>query len=878
MKKEIKIFLGSSIVEFKELRDSLSSFIDDLNSRFEDRYDFTLKLFRCDDGTQNPYISKDGTQSEIDKNVLNSDICLFIFGEKLGEFTKGEFDLAYKKFSENEHKSPQIAVYFQKNVNVEEDIINFQNVLKSDLKYYYTEFDKDSIIKLSILVGLNNVVGNVYSIKIDNGNVSIDGVPLNLNIDEIPQFKNNKELLKLKNELVLVNDKYQELKPFFVNEEVDNSIQKEFFNVAERRDYLLNRISELENHIFTLSNNLISTSLHGELTPRMAKAFKHLDSGDNEKALSVMDIDDIQQEYKLEENASKQSAKKLAENYIDELSLYIKILKTSDDKGDNFLLISQAYKEIIKTIKKRAVKFNYCSEYLNYLLEQNATDFEIRSTIDEINLLLNFYEDDIGCVDLSYIYSCFGYYNSSIKKYNDAIKYFIQSINLIEKQSEKKPNEILFYINQVLKLAETYRYISDYSSAEEWLQKAIHITNDNNLNFDPISMWNILYDSFTILAKCLQETGYVSEAVETQSYAINVAKKLLNLNENIIALPKAYLFMANLYSMNLDYDKAYEYFLKTKDLFLDLYKSNPNKYSIYLPEVYKDLANYFVMSNNLEEAKKYYLECIDIYEKLVLLNHDRWISELGLAFYNYGFYLEVSQQYDECEKYYLKAEKILIETEELESLAKTYLSLGEFYLEKEEIDLASEYLSKLEQLLQSLNKDNNEYLEAKTKMLEGSICKEFKDYNKAIESYKIALDKFTIFLISDLDMYFEDFNECIDDMFKTYELIEDYGELQNFAKKILDLYLTINEDNQNRFIKYLANVYLNLGICFKHFKSYNDAIKAYLKGVDILEKTEIDDYAKIVLARLYILLGVVYGDIGNIEQSSYYYKKIATLI
>jgi hypothetical protein len=109
MKKKIKIFLGSSIVEFKKERQEIENFIYRLSDDFEDRYDISVKPLLCESFDE--AYSEIRKQEEYNEKVRSSDLCFFIFFTKAGEYTREEFEVARKKFAES--GKPKIYTYFK---------------------------------------------------------------------------------------------------------------------------------------------------------------------------------------------------------------------------------------------------------------------------------------------------------------------------------------------------------------------------------------------------------------------------------------------------------------------------------------------------------------------------------------------------------------------------------------------------------------------------------------------------------------------------------------------------------------------------------------------------------------------------------------------
>jgi hypothetical protein len=102
------LFIGSSIVELKEERQSLSALTQALNDLWvQQDIDLFLDSFLCE--YQSATITFYSSQTIINQQLISSDLAIFIVNKKFGEYTKGEFDLAYQTYQKL--GKPKIVVY-----------------------------------------------------------------------------------------------------------------------------------------------------------------------------------------------------------------------------------------------------------------------------------------------------------------------------------------------------------------------------------------------------------------------------------------------------------------------------------------------------------------------------------------------------------------------------------------------------------------------------------------------------------------------------------------------------------------------------------------------------------------------------------------------
>lgn len=110
--KNIDIFIGSSIDEFKTERQELINFIYDLRDILSDNgYVFRLMPKIC----ENEDNAMSLTRKQDDYNLLikNSRMCLFLFGKKVGNYSLEELNCAFSTFSDRGDGSPVINIFFR---------------------------------------------------------------------------------------------------------------------------------------------------------------------------------------------------------------------------------------------------------------------------------------------------------------------------------------------------------------------------------------------------------------------------------------------------------------------------------------------------------------------------------------------------------------------------------------------------------------------------------------------------------------------------------------------------------------------------------------------------------------------------------------------
>lgn len=103
----IKVFIGSSIVEFESERQSVYNFINRLGTRISDY--LGIKVFICENADGAMAITR--TQDEYNEKVKNSQITLFLVGSRIGDYTLEELNVAYDAYKKN--GEPRIYVFIK---------------------------------------------------------------------------------------------------------------------------------------------------------------------------------------------------------------------------------------------------------------------------------------------------------------------------------------------------------------------------------------------------------------------------------------------------------------------------------------------------------------------------------------------------------------------------------------------------------------------------------------------------------------------------------------------------------------------------------------------------------------------------------------------
>ena len=379
--KKINIFVGSSIVDFKIERSELELFIRRISDDFEDKYEIKLVPFFCENVDDS--MSKTRSQDEYNKLIENSSFCIFLFFNKAGQYTKEEYDIAYKNFIKN--NNPKLLVYLKeiKDDNIEESLKNFIDELDNSYNQIYSTFDSLDTIKLRLLLNIKLMEKDFFNVSIRDNLLLIDDKKV-FEIGNINEFMNNSNLIELKKSLDETNQKYLMLKELFEKDNSNKNIEEEYIEVSSKRNGLVEIINDLENDILNLSISFTEAFYKGEYSVRYKKAFKLFETGDLFGALAILDENDIDSEYYRTLRTNQYKIMLL----IKENMYAIDLLMRCDDSNNVRDEINRRFILSVNAAIKYDVEYIAILKYSNYLIS-------IGNDV-ESNKYLQIYNEKIG--------------------------------------------------------------------------------------------------------------------------------------------------------------------------------------------------------------------------------------------------------------------------------------------------------------------------------------------------------------------------------------------------------------------------------------------------------------------------------------------------
>ena len=145
--KTVKIFIASSIVEFEQERDKLAARLRGLN---ENQHNIDFQVKTCEDYSHAETPGR--KQEEFNALVRQCDFFFAIIGEKVGDATLEEIDVARKQLKKSGSAlSPKIVVFFKDVKNPSAEVIRLKIKTRSIMGQYPPKFTHISEVTEGIL-------------------------------------------------------------------------------------------------------------------------------------------------------------------------------------------------------------------------------------------------------------------------------------------------------------------------------------------------------------------------------------------------------------------------------------------------------------------------------------------------------------------------------------------------------------------------------------------------------------------------------------------------------------------------------------------------------------------------------------------------------
>lgn len=761
MKKIITFFLASSIEDLYYDRLAIGDFISQLNNIYQNS-DLFIRLYKCESETMNHSITVNGSQSELDQLIKESDMCFVIFWHKAGEFTVHELKLAID--NSKIYNKPKVVAYFknaQDNEEISDDVKNVMRIIDEELLHYHREYQHIDSLKLGIITQLQ-VHGFI------NGDITVQDNAIMcsnnylMKVDSIPLFSENDEYLELLEEYKAVVLQCTDLQNKYAEDNGNYKVYRQLSKALKEKERLKSDLEELTNNIFEIGQKLASmTANGGMISNNIRSAIKCFDNGDYEGVLDVLKPEDLVKNVsELDELEKAIANERIA--IVEEYRIRILALKALARWND----IYKEYDKAISVVQNRPnLPKVIIFEYALFLFNQGRYDnciaacqsFEIESpNLDNVNK---------AKVD-----SLIGLAYYKLQQYDLAYERLNSSMQIRKELARSDSSYDLDYAESCHYLAKVYYYLNRHQEADILFNEALSIYNkypDNDKIQMPtieinVSLSKLYYqinkheEAQLVLIDVLNKCIILSEVnPKYLEYVADISNRLTHINIAVKTHKERDLYyIESLKTRSCLLSEGKEAFVKYLEN-IKTYLSNEldqydfNDYAgalrnfnktfdesyLFKNEIIEKDFSYYDKEINLNRVRNWCSQLVEIFEKLSTLNPEAYESRLSEAYRKNAQYFLLIDDYDSALKYLTLSlnleEHILSFSKDSYngSIASTYALFGELYREMKDLSQTEMMYLKAISIYKKLSLPNEL---ARTYNHLGRACIDFGIFDKAL--------------------------------------------------------------------------------------------------------------------------------------------------
>ena len=632
----VRVFIASSD-ELTPERKEFDTLFAHLNTIFEAR-GISLKTEKWEflDSSAGPLHK----QEEYNRVLKTCDICVVVFWQKFGDYTKAELDVAYNELCAG-RKPTKLYIYFKEPGDVSSEMQTFKESFDKEYSYghFYGKFSTLDKLQLDFVLQLERFLHSNL-IKVEDSQVKVDQLVV-AHLDNIPFAADNVRYKELRERLSKLESEIVSLEA--VCQTMPNPALEAMLNEKKQERYTLRE--ELEKHEQLLLGAAVRVAQYtGErISERMKRAIAFFNEGKVSEANAVLDE---------------------AERDADEILRGVKELKAVGKQSVDELLVKASYMLADEkyTIEERIEK--------THNIYQKAHELALECNYEEVKLhkLLTDYRDFL----IKYA------------KYDEALGIAQRCVELSEKLfGENHPDTASSY-NEI---GVVYDSKGDYDIALEYYNKALAIRQqvfgvEHSSTAQSYNNIGVVYDS----------KGDYDTALEYYNKALTIRQQVLGDNHPDTAA--SYNNIGGVYDDKGDYDTALEYYKKSLVIKQQVLGENhPDTATSYnnIGNVYDSLGDY-------NTALEYHNKALAICQQLLGENH----PDTARSYNNIGVVYDSKGDYDTELEYYNKALAIRQQVlgENHPDTAISYNSIGVVYYRKSDNDSALENFNKAKVILE----------------------------------------------------------------------------------------------------------------------------------------------------------------------------------
>ncbi len=654
--KTIKVFLASSIIEFKHERMKLGDFVRSLNDHYVGDIYFKLRL--CNDLPR--AVADEGKRDEYNREIRDSRLFYVIFGKE--DYAAEEFDVALAQFKAS--GAPKIFTYFRKLPEGESPAVSvtaFMERLDKEIEHYYNLFDHLDSVKLNLLIELVHEMSG--TLKVEEGRAMLDGKEL-LSLENVPLFS-NESFQKLKAERDRLNDEFARMAAEY-GKNPDAALVAKLSMVNDSREKANEQVRRMEKDMLDLFTTIVERNSSGNaLSWREKKASLFMDEGNYEGASAV--LDDPEREKELEQAEMVTDAGlDMHRCYIREDRLNIKILKaTRGVNQETIPKILERYEKCVALAKRWMVEVGIFYDYALFLWDQKAYD----KALEAAEWLHNYYKlNKPSDAVLAKLKNLLGMLQDAQNHFPEAEKYYCEALAIYSNLAKTSPaayemdvadtcNNLAILLSKIVRFSgKTDRF----AEAEKLFRDAVH-RYCRLFKVDSIAyVCGGMADACNNLAILLGFSGKTDRFAEAEELFRDALEIYRHLAKDFQVAYDAELAgichnLATLLSKTDHFDETEKLFREALDRYCRLAKANPVAYARDVVTSYVGLAAILLkQTGRISEAVDFLCKALDVYYRFVEVNPENLVERYN----NLVKWLEQTGHPDEAEVLRREAESI----------------------------------------------------------------------------------------------------------------------------------------------------------------------------------------------------------------------------
>ena len=616
--KRIRIFFASSITDLKFDRIEIGNFFRQLNDIYIESGIY-FDLVMCEDYDNG--IALEGKQSEFDKLLCDSELVFFVFFNKVGEYTRHEFEVALDSYKSS--KKPKIVTYFKYINSVEEaaeDVKDFMTMLDSELRHYYNIYKEIDTLKLGMFMQIKLMRLDNSSITVESGKLMYGKTQI-AETKNIPMFERNESLQKLKEKLAKAEEKFISVKVAFLKSGSDNDYLA-FSDAASEKEKLEKELRELENSVLAAAEKMYEVTTDGRILSEKQKlAYRHMEKGEWEAALAILDKNEIISDLSHNQSLGDGIKERIAVN-VGELLQRIEVIKASGLDRNKIDEILSLYNIVYEVTVKYGLDLKPIAKYIAFLQDDVSQSEKAEQIAKKLSY---FYEDpdkNINLEDRAELLFLQGKICIGLKKYEDAVEVLRGGIKISDELYAKEGARVAVLCGGMRNITANALFFLKRKRESYGFYEDAKLYYETAYDYDPKANKHwlaMIYDNYGNVLEQVDEDYGLS--LEYHIKALRLYYEVTAENEKYKkSLARVYHNTALCYIKLEDFDKAEEYLLESIRLREEIREKNPASVELFLSGSYYSLGSLYTNGKrNMTKA----LEAFEASKKIRILLRKR---------------------------------------------------------------------------------------------------------------------------------------------------------------------------------------------------------------------------------------------------------------